>query len=220
MAECRNCHIEVLDETEVCPLCRSVLQQAEPMENMYPDVRTRSKWLKFAGRIYFFCALLMWGVLLCIDIMVDPQIWWSIIVGLGLLYSYLVLRYAVIGESGYRSKVIVLSVLAVLLAVVIDFTVGYRGWSVDYVLPGGIILMDGVVLGCMICNRRRWYSYLMWQLLMILCGLIPVGLYLAGLEHNEYLAFLPLAVSAAIFLGTVIIGDRAARMELVRRFHF
>jgi hypothetical protein len=45
-------------------------------------------------------------------------------------------------------------------------------------------------------------------------------LYLKGLEHNVYLSFMPLAVSGAIFLGTVIIGDRRARMELIRRFHF
>jgi ABC-type glycerol-3-phosphate transport system permease component len=77
-----------------------------------------------------------------------------------------------------------------------------------------------IILGCMIVNRRNWQSYLMWQLLMVLCGLLPMILYLKGLEHNVYLSFMPLAVSGAIFLGTVIIGDRRARMELIRRFHF
>ena len=45
-------------------------------------------------------------------------------------------------------------------------------------------------------------------------------LYRKELEHNAYLAFLPLAASAAIFLGTLIIGGRRARTELARRFHF
>ena len=84
----------------------------------------------------------------------------------------------------------------------------------------GILLVDVVIIALMIWNRRNWQSYLMWQILMVLCSLLPMALYLLDLEHNAYLAFLPLAVSAAIFLGTVIIGDRRARMELVRRFHF
>lgn len=220
MAECRNCRIHVLDETEVCPLCRSILEQTEPMENMYPNVRSKLRPLRIISRIYLFCALLLWLALLGLNVMAQPQIWWSIIVGLGLLYGYLVLRYAIVGESGYRSKVTVLAILAVLMAIAIDFVVGYRGWSVDYVLPGGILIVDGIILGCMLFNRRRWHSYMMWQIMMILCSLIPAALYLLELEHNAYLAFLPLAVSAAIFLGTLIIGDRRARAELARRFHF
>jgi len=220
MAKCNYCGVEVLDETEVCPLCRSILEQSEPMENMYPNVRSKIKGLKIASRIYLFCVLVVSAVLLSIDIQLGTQVWWSIIVGGGLLYSYLVLRYAILGQSGYRGKVIVLTVLAILMAIAMDFASGYRGWSVDYVLPGGILIVDGIVLGCMICNRRRWYSYMLWQLMMIVCSLIPAGLYLLEIEHNPVMAFLPLAVSAAILIGTLIIGDRTAWMELVRRFHF
>ena len=220
MAECRFCRIEVLDETESCPLCRSILEKTESMENMYPNVRSRIRGLRLAGRIYLFCGMVIFAMLALLDWRREAQIWWSVLVGLVLLYGYLVLRYAIVGKSGYRGKVMVLAVLAVLLAVAADFVIGYRGWSVDYVLPGGILALDGVVVGCMACNPRRWYSYILWQLLLVLCGLIPVVLHLLCLEHNAVMAFLPLAVSAALFLGTLIIGDRPARQELARRFHF
>ena len=67
MAKCGYCGVEVLDETEVCPLCRSVLEQTAPMENMYPDVRSRIKGLRLASRIYFFCALVVFFLLLAWD---------------------------------------------------------------------------------------------------------------------------------------------------------
>ena len=51
-----------------------------------------------------------------------------------------------------------LVLLAVLITVVVDFITGYRGWSVDYVLPAGIVLVDVVILGCMFFNRRNWQS--------------------------------------------------------------
>lgn len=139
--------------------------------------------------------------------------------GLGLLYVYTVLRYAILGKSGYRAKTIVLVLLAVLLTVAVDFITGYRGWSVDYVASGGILLVDAIIIVLMIWNRRNWQSYLMWQIAMILFSMIPAVLYLIGLESNFIMAFLPLSVSAFLFLGTLIIGGRRASQELYRRFH-
>lgn len=219
MAKCKNCGVEILDVTDRCPLCKSVLCQTDAVENMYPDVRVRVRRLTLFCNVYLFLAICVQTALTTINFLTKPQFLWCVIPGFALLYFYLVLRYAVLGKSGHRSKITVLVILAVLSAVAIDMSIGYRGWSVDYVLPGGIILVDVVILVCMICNRKNWQSYIMWQILMVLSSFLPVGLYLAELEHNPYLAFMPIAASAALFLGTVIIGDRRARQELVRRFH-
>ncbi len=219
MGRCYNCNIEILDEAETCPLCQSVLEQTEELENMYPNVRILLKKLLLFSRIYLFCAIVLEAILFGFNLLTDSQIWWSAITGLGFLYGYVVLRYAILGKAGYRAKVILLSLIAILSAVAIDFVTGYRGWSVDYVMPAGILAVDVIIIGCMIWNRRNWQSYIMWQLLMILFSLFPAMLFILDLEHNAYMAFSPAAVSVAIFLGTMIIGDRRARLELKRRFH-
>lgn len=219
MSRCRNCNVEILDESEFCPLCHSVLEQTEELENMYPDARHKTQKLLFACRLYLFCALVIEFLLLMIDFNSEAQVHWSILVGLGLLYIYTVLRYAVLGKSGYRAKTIVLVLLAVLLTVAVDFITGYRGWSVDYVASGGILLMDVTIISLMIFNRRNWQSYMMWQLSTIFLSLIPAALYLAGIESNAYMAFLSLVVSVFLFLGTLMIGGRRASQELYRRFH-
>jgi len=219
MSKCRNCNVEILDETEFCPLCHSVLEQTEELENMYPDARMKTQKMKFATRLYLFCALVVEFFLIVIDFNGDNQVHWSVLVGLGLLYVYTVLRYAVLGKSGYRAKTIVLVLLAVLITVVVDFITGYRGWSVDYVASGGILLVDVIIISLMIWNRRNWQSYLMWQIAMILFSLIPAILYLIGLERNFIMAFLPLIVSVFLFIGTLMIGGRRAGQELYRRFH-
>ena len=219
MGKCHNCKVEVLDETEYCPLCRSILEQTAPVENMYPDIRPRVRKLALASRIFLFCAILAEGILFAIDLILDSEIWWSALTGLALFYIYMVLRYAVMGKAGYRDKVIVVALIGILATIAVDLIIGYRGWSLDYAFPIWLLLVDGVIVGCMIFNRRNWQSYIMWQLFMILCSLLPVLLNYMELEQNRHLAFLPLAVSLAIFLGTMIIGDRRARTELKRRFH-
>ena len=219
MGKCLKCSIEVLDEAGYCPLCRSVLEETDPVENMYPDARTIMQRQSLFSRIYLFAGILTEIVLIGVNVYDETQIWWSVIAGLAIMYGYMVLRFAILGKSGYRRKVIFLSVIAVLCAIAIDFLIGFRGWSVDFVLPAGILLMDAVILGCMLFNRKNWQSYIMWQLLMMLLSAIPAVLHLTGLEKYGMLAFMPMTVSAAIFAGTLIIGGHRAAQELARRFH-
>lgn len=219
MSKCIRCHVDILDETERCPLCDAVLEQTGELENMYPDVRVRSRKFALIARIYLFCAILTEVILVICNIKMQSEIWWSAIAGLSLLYVYLLFRFAVLGKSGYKAKVTVLMLLAVSMLVAIDFVAGYKGWSVNYVIPAGILLIDAAIIALMIVNIRGWQSYLMWQIFMILCSLVMLILYFAGIVNQPLLTLIAFGCSLFLFLGTVIIGDRRARVELKRRFH-
>ena len=211
--------MEILDETERCPLCHSVLEKTVEVENMYPNVRMITRRLALLSRIYLFVVILVEALLIYLNVLSDSEMFWSAIPGLAMLYGYLVLRYAILGKSGYKGKTIVLTLIAILMVVAIDFVVGYRGWSVNYALPSAILLVDVGILILMCINRRNWQSYMMWQIFMILCSVVPLVLYAVGIVTAPILAVLAFAFSAALFLGTLIIGDRRARTELRRRFH-
>ena len=219
MSRCKQCNVEILDETERCPLCHSVLEKTVEVENMYPNVRTMTRRLALLSRIYLFVAILVEALLIYLNVLSDSGMFWSAIPGLAMLYGYLVLRYAILGKSGYKGKIIVLTLIAILMVVAIDFVVGYRGWSVNYALPSAILLVDAGILILMCINRRNWQSYMMWQIFMILCSFVPIILYLTGIIYVPYLALAALGTSVFLFLGTLIIGDRRARVELKRRFH-
>ena len=216
MSRCKQCNVEILDETERCPLCHSVLEKTVEVENMYPNVRTMTRRLALLSRIYLFVAILVEALLIYLNVLSDSEMFWSAIPGLAMLYGYLVLRYAILGKSGYKGKIIVLTLIAILMVVAIDFVVG---WSVNYALPSAILLVDAGILILMCINRRNWQSYMMWQIFMILCSVVPLVLYAVGIVTAPLLALLAFAFSTALFLGTLIIGDRRARTELRRRFH-
>ena len=129
------------------------------------------------------------------------------------------LAFAILGKSGYKGKTVVLTLIAILVVVGIDLVTGYRGWSVNYALPAAIMFMDVGIILCMIINRRNWQSYLMWQIFMLLCSIVPLILRAVGVITVPFLSLLAFAFSLFLFLGTVIIGDRRARVELKRRFH-
>lgn len=51
MSKCRNCNVEISDETERCPLCGSVLEYTGEVENMYPDVRVYTRKMTMISKI-------------------------------------------------------------------------------------------------------------------------------------------------------------------------
>lgn len=219
MSKCRQCKVEVLDETERCPLCHSALEHTFEVENMYPDVRIQTRKWVFWSRIYLFSAIMLEAILLGINYVDKYKIGWSLIAGLLLLYGYLVIQLAILGQAGHKLKIVILAAIALVMMVLIDFLIGYHGWSVNYVLPAGVIALDIGIIVLMIINRRNWQSYLMWQILMILVS-VMLGIFVwLNIITAPYLTGVAILFSVFLFLGTVIIGDRRARVELKRRFH-
>jgi hypothetical protein len=219
MSKCRQCNIEVLDETEHCPLCNSVLEPTVEVENMYPDVKVKTKRFVLFSRIYLFLAVVAEIVLINVCVLTDVESIVYIISGLVMVYGYIIIRYAIIGTSGYRAKTIVLILLAVLMLIAIDVLHGYNGWSVNYVFPAGIILVDVGILVVMAVNYKNWQSYMMQQILMIVCSVVALILCKVGIITSPILSIVAMNISLIIFLGTLIIGGRRARVELIRRFH-
>ena len=81
------------------------------------------------------------------------------------------------------------------------------------------MLLDAGIVLLMIINSRNWQSYLMFQLFGIVCSLIPLLLIALHIVTHPGLSELAFGISVFLFLGTLIIGDRRARLELKRRFH-
>ena len=189
------------------------------MEDMYPDIKMRTRKLVMFSRIYLFLAIVAEILLVNVSFLFDWSSIVYIICAMALFYGYMVIRYAILGTSGYISKTIVLIAMALAMLVAADFFVGYHGWSVNYVLPSGILLMDIGILIFIIVNRKNWQSYIMLELFMVICSGAMFLLYAFGVVTNPIVSIVAFNVSLILFLGTVIIGGRRARVELKRRFH-
>jgi hypothetical protein len=220
MGKCRNCNLEILDDTDKCPLCRCVLEADETAgEAMYPNARVAVKRFRFVGNLILFLSILAESICIGISTWTASGYWWSLVTGLVLIYINTAVRLALIGSSGYRFKVVSLVISALIVLFGIDYLTGFNGWSLNYVLPSGILLLDVCILVIMAVNFRNWQSYMILQLLMILISVVPVVLLAVEIVDVPYPAVAAMAVSVFIFLGTLIIGDDRARTELKRRFH-
>lgn len=220
MSKCRQCNVEILDHTQICPLCKCVIEREEGAENAYPDIRFRARKLNLALRVFLFLSILMEALLIYVNLTFFQGIWWSVISGAGFAYVYFAVRIAALSKSaGYRSKILSLTFFGVAYVILIDAVIGYHGWSVNYVLPCGLMFVDVAVFALLFINRRNWQSYIMWEMFMVIFSASLFLLMLMGIVTKPFVSVISFVLSAILFLGTLIIGDKRARNELKRRFH-
>ena len=220
MNRCQKCHVVILDDTDRCPLCQHVLQNdGNRQENSYPNAIAVTKRFRFLENLFLFLSIMAETLLLVINYNTNPLLPWSLVVGIILLYLNTVLRMTLVGKSSLVFKILSLILLAVIMLPVIDYLTGYRGWSLDYVLPSGILVLDLVLFILILINRRGWQSYMMAELVTVLLSVVPIILRVTGIIQFPYLVWIAFAASVFLFLGTLILGDRRARTELKRRFH-
>lgn len=221
MSKCLQCNIEILDETEHCPLCHSVLEKADDVENMYPDARVMTQKLSMLLKIYSFAFIVAELVLANVVLFAHQSYMIAVIPALILAYGYVIIRYAIIGRTSYVYKALLLTLLAVLVLIGIDYITenSHRGWSVNYVLPSGILFIDLGIFVLILVNRKNWQSYISTEIVMLLCCGATWILYLVNVITQNIMLIISTNVTLVLFIGTIVIGGRRARIELYRRFH-
>lgn len=230
MNYCSNCKVTILDERNSCPLCHKMLEEMEPKRAdeitarygnraSYPNVRTRERRIRFFMSLMLFCFLLGEVAAVIINYIFTPAMYWSAIVGIALLYTYLFVVYWIRHDAGAAFKVGLQIFFTMGLLLLIDYVTGNHGWAIEWAIPGLILLGDGMVFFFMMLNRQNWYSYLALLLLMAVCSVVIILLYMTHHIQNLILPVICVAVSGVYLAATILFGDRQFKRELKRRFH-
>ncbi len=215
------CKVEILDKTDICPLCSNVLEwDGNEKENLYPNARVARRKYQLLENIFLFVSIALWVVLFAIDYITNPENLWSFTVGLVIIYANVLLRLTILGKSSYMAKIIWTILIGLAFLIEADFLTGNHGWGLNFALPTAVLLWDVALLLLMLfINRRNWQSYIIDQLTsLVLCGLMLILMF-TGTITFPYYALGVQIFTLLMFVGTVIIGDRTARDELRRRFH-
>lgn len=219
MNKCNYCNVFIKDDTERCPLCGGVLEGDEKGEDMYPNVLKKEKAISFVFRLMLFIAIVSIVTSIGISISTGVSVKWSLLVAFAFLYVLLILYMFVRENAGYRVRMYGIVAGGVVLLIIIDYVCGWHGWSLDFIFPSAIILMDIALIVLMIVNNRNWQSYIILMICMVPISVIPIILYAMGVITIPYITQVAFALSLFMTLGVIIIGGPRAKQELYRRFH-
>lgn len=223
MNKCKNCQIEIVDDTMICPLCKTVVEKSgedQAKTPMYPEVIASTQVMKMVGRIYLFIAIACEAILLIINYFTYTGVKWSLICGCAFLYCFLTLKFSLDNRNaGLRSKILNQSLALAGLLILVDHIIGYRGWAVNYAIPCIIVIMDVTVFVLMLVNLDFWQSYIIVILAMVFESSILLVLSFAHVVQHPILSFIAFGVSILEFGLTFLIGGKNASNELRRKFY-
>ena len=218
----------IYDDTDVCPLCHSVLEETEeekPYQRFsvkgapYPDIKKRARRLYFVMRLILFLFIVAEIGLVAVNYIFTPQFLWSGICGVAMIYIYLSMIYWIRHDAGYAAKIGLQLSLTLALLLGLDYFTGMTGWSLQWAIPGVILFGDAIVFFLMMLNRQQWYSYTFLLLLITIFSIAIITLYFIGTIENIVLPVICVGVTGIYLLGTIIFGDREFTREMKRRFH-
>lgn len=219
---CKRCGVEVVGEREVCPLCSSVLHVDEKparQEDSFPDIAAKRKVRR---KVFWICAyicVLIEALLLGLNKVFSPEVRWSLISGVAEAYVLLSLWQMLNRRKGHITKLYFQAAAVFLLLLGIDYSLGFRGWSVKYGFPCVLLGFAAIILLCMIINFANWQNYLTMQVFMGIFSLAFLIYSFMGKNGNLILAWVVFGIYLTLWVMTMLIGGRKAENEIRRKFH-
>jgi hypothetical protein len=110
-------------------------------------------------------------------------------------------------------------VLIAVLSVGWDHATGWRGWSLDYLIP--IVCIVAMISLAVIAKVTKMPigDYFVYLFADITFGIVPLVFYLTGLLHVVIPSIVCIAFSVISFTALLLFEGKFMRLELTRRFH-
>lgn len=108
--------------------------------------------------------------------------------------------------------------LSIVFVVLLDFVLGFRGWSISYAVPIALLSVDTGMLVLMIVRINGWQNFIMTEIVAFILSIIVVVLDITGKFGGEIFGIIAVVITGLILLGTVMIGNKMVSNEIKRRF--
>ncbi len=218
MLTCEKCGVRVIGSSPRCPLCQGPLT-GEAVADVYPDIPLAGKPHRLLLRLLALATVIAAVVCAALLLCLPEHRAAALAVLAGLASGWLTVGIAV-KKRGKPLKAVFWQVCVLsLLVLAWDRGTGGRGWSLDLVLP--ILYICTMLAMALIARilRLRAADYLLYLVLNILLGLVPLLLLLCGVLRLVYPAVICAAVSTVLLAVLILFQGPALRDELLRRLH-
>ncbi len=222
MQHCPYCKIEVGGNLSKCPLCQNPLSGTPSDEAPYWPEAKPLKTLSLAAKIVLFVLLSATFICLALDFLLGlhADLHWSVLVAVfslsALLILFLVLDHPRLTVPRFLFQMLL---LAIALSFFTEWFLGYRGFSLDYMMPilcSAVLVMDIVFI---FVDARFTQNTLVYFLMNVLIGLVTF-LVLALLSHVQRIPWMIcLIISVLGILSVLVFKWHSLWLELQKRLH-
>ncbi|MCD8012799.1 MAG: DUF6320 domain-containing protein [Lachnospiraceae bacterium] len=188
-------------------------------ENRFPGYKKEhSESGKTIFQIYTFVCIA--AAVLCgmINVMIEGRMSWSLLAAAGIVSAWLLTIVAYKKRRNLLKNGMWLLLFASVIGILWDSSTGWRGWSVDFLLPIASLTVLGSMPVIIKVQHLEKQEYLFYLVQCCAFGFIPLVLLLAGVVRIPYPSILCAGISILVLAGLFIFENRDTVRELHKKF--
>ncbi len=221
MQYCSNCRVHIRGTKNECPLCGNTLSSdgnTAGLEEIYPVIPPIYE-RHLAFRIMIFISIVVIVSSFVIYTIYPSTVDWPMFVLFGLISMWLSLTVVIRKMYNITKNIMWQVIIVSALSVAWDWGTGWRGWSLDYVIP--ILCVAAIVVMYVTAKVMRLSvrDYISYFLLDGLFGIVPILFIIFDWINVLYPSIISVA-ACIIFLSAILIfqGENI-KAELHKRMH-
>ena len=111
------------------------------------------------------------------------------------------------------------SVLTALLFYLIDYQLGFKGWSINIFLPIVILFANIAMFIITIISHKHFAKYALSQLIIVILSLSVIFFIYKGIILPNFLINISILISFFNFVFSLLMCHKDFKEELVRKFN-
>ena len=220
MQYCNHCKVYIRENSETCPLCGNMLPSQSNAEKnkFFPEIKPFFK-KNLTMKIMIFISITSIVVSFAIDMIFPSRINWPLLFLFALASVWLSLYFILKKRHNISKKIIWQVMIVSVLSLFWDWKIGWRGWSIDFVIPITYIVAMVVMYITSKIMRLSTSHYITYGLLGSLFGIIPLLFILFRWNKVRYPSIMCVAISIIFLSAMIIFHGSDIKLELKKRTH-
>jgi hypothetical protein len=220
MQKCDNCKVSLKGDYEVCPLCGGILHgDIDKREEIFPNIPTIFEEFNIFIRIIILISIAAIIISFAINLLFTKDSRWSLIVAAGIACMWVSLFFIIRKKNNIPKTIVWQVVLIGILSVIWDWSMGWLGWSINFVIPAicfGAMIVMAIAAKILKIGVRDLIVYLFID---IIFGFIPIIFILTGVLDVVFPSVICVATSTISLSALILFQGDNMKAELRKKMH-
>lgn len=221
MQYCKQCQVHQRGCKERCVLCGNTLTTADPgavIADIFPEIPPEFE-SHLALRIMGFISFVVAVVSFAINMLFPTNVNWPLYVLFGIVSMWLGLIVVVRKRHNIPKTIMWQVAVVTVLSVLWDWLTGWRGWSVEYVIP--IIYVAAIVVMYITAKIMKLSirNYITYAFISSLFGILPVLFIVFDWVKTPYPSIICVTISVIFLAAILVFQGNNIKKELDKSMH-
>lgn len=220
MLRCDNCKVSLKGNYEICPLCGCIIHEHENIsDEVFPNLPTIFQEFNFFIRLMMLLSIVAIVASVAVNLIFTRESRWSLIVAAGVGCMWVSMFFIIRKKSNIPKTILWQVVLIGILSVLWDRSIGWLGWSIDFVIPSicvGAMIVMAIAAKILKISVRDLIVYF---LIDSFFGFIPIIFIIFGGLNVLFPSVICVAASVISISVLILFQGDNMMAELKKRMH-